>query len=264
VSLLFLAWFACSEAKPASHDLPANDRASVEPAAETSAPEAASPEPAVEANPAEPDSDAQVIARRVGELPAVDGRLEDPAWSHGVPVPLDRDWRGDPVQIETSARFVWNSEALCFAFEAGYDELVVDDAPIEIEHSHLYDFDAVEVFLDDTPDSIETYRELELGPAGHYLDLDVDRSARPRGDPAWSSGMRHATSIDETGKRFVVEACVPASAFETALSPGEWRLALYRVLGRGADRKYLARFPTLTERPSFHVPERFGVLRLAE
>jgi hypothetical protein len=204
-----------------------------------------------------------VIARRVAELPTVDGRLDDAAWSRATTSAIDRDWRGRPSSVETSARFVWNAEAICFAFDAAYDELASPETLPEVEFERLYAYDALEVFLDDSPRSNGTYREIELGPRGHFLDIAIDRSARPRGDAAWSSGMRHAASVDEQAKRFAIEACIPAAAFETPLRAGDWRLALYRVVGHGEGQQHLARFPTYTNRPNFHVPERFGWLRLS-
>ncbi len=207
-----------------------------------------------------------VTARRASAPPSIDGRLDEAAWRDALPVPIDRDWDGRAAGPETIARALWTPDALFLAFDCAYETLVVDDAaPIDTEDEHLYDFDVVEAFLDPTPRSPNTYREIEVGPRGHFLDLDVDRDRRPRGDASWSSGLERATTVDEARKRFVVELAIPASALGgPRLSPGEWRVGLYRIAGSGSHRTYLARYPTYTERPSFHVPERFGWLRLVE
>jgi hypothetical protein len=43
--------------------------------------------------------------------------------------------------------------------------------------------------------------------------------------------------------------------------PGErWRVNLFRCVGSGENRGYLAWQPTRTEQPNFHVPEAFGWL----
>ncbi len=207
-----------------------------------------------------------VHATRTEQAPAVDGVLDDAAWATARPVSIDHDWRGRaaPAGLDTDVRFVFADDALCMGFEAAYQTLVVDDAaPIETEHPALYRFDAVEAFIDPTPRTPETYIELELGPRGHFMDIDVDRNRQPRGDVAWSSGMRVATRVDAAVRRYVIEACVPASAFGVErLGAADWRIGLYRVAGEGRQRPHLARYPTYTERPSFHVPERFGWLRL--
>ena len=81
-----------------------------------------------------------------------------------------------------------------------------------------------------------------------------------------STGSVGAHTVDlvlRTPGRFTVEVSIPASAFDrTALRPADYKLAFYRMSGRAPHRTYQARFPTLTERPNFHVPERFGWIRL--
>jgi len=203
-------------------------------------------------------------APRAVAAPTVDGDLSDAAWSDAVVMPVRTDWRGRRAGPETLVRAAWTPEALFFAFDCGYDTLNVDaDSPPETEHAALYRFDAVEVFLDHTPRSRATYREYEFGPRGHFMDIDIDRGRRPRGDVDWSSGMEVATRVDEETKRFFVEVRIPAAAFDRpALRPAEYKLALYRMSGRSQARVYQARFPTFTERPNFHVPERFGWIRL--
>ena len=121
----------------------------------------------------------------------------------------------------------------------------------------------MEAFIDHTPRSRATYREYEFGPRGHYMDIDIDRRRRSRGDVEWSSGVQLATRVDEDGKRFTIEARIPAAAFDRpALRPANYKLALYRMSGRSPRRTHQARLPTFTEGPNFHVPERFGWIRL--
>ncbi len=207
---------------------------------------------------------AAMTAPRAAEAPTIDGNLDDAAWARAPVVPITTDWRGRPAGPETRVRAVWTPEALYFAFDCAYETLAIDeDAPTDVEHPALYRFDAVEVFLDDSPRTRATYREFEMGPAGHYMDIDVDRGRRPRGDVAWSSGMTVASRIDEEAHHYYVEASIPAAALgRPALRPAEYKLALYRVSGPSQTRVHQARFPTYTDRPNFHVPERFGWLRL--
>jgi hypothetical protein len=205
-----------------------------------------------------------IVAFGAAQAPRLDGLLDDPAWRAATPVPITTDWRGRPSTLETIARLTWAPDALFFSFDCAYDELAIDEgAPTTAEHAELYRFDAVEVFLDPDPTTPATYLELEVGPRGHFLDTDVDRDRRPRGDVAWSSGMRIGTSIDPTVHRYRVEVRLPVGALgQVLLVPGVLRVGLFRLAGRGDGRQYLARFPTMTDRPSFHVPERFGTLEL--
>ena len=205
-----------------------------------------------------------IIALHVADAPVLDGELDDATWRAAEPIAIATDWRGQPSALETTARVAWSEDAFFFSFDCAFDELVVDDAaPVDREHVELYRFDAVEVFLDPEPSTPATYVELEVGPRGHFLDVDVDRDRRPAGDVSWSSGMTVATRVDESARRYRVEARVPAAALGRGpLERADLRVGLFRLAGRGEARRYLARFPTLTKRPSFHVPERFGRLQL--
>jgi len=205
-----------------------------------------------------------MTARRGAEAPTIDGALDEAAWSQAEVMPIDTDWRGREAGPETLGRALWTPEALYFAFDCAYESLNVDaDAPLEMEHPNLYRFDAVEVFLDHSPRSRGTYREYEFGPRGHFMDIDIDRSRRPRGDVEWSSEMTVGTRVDEEARRFTIEVRIPAAAVgRETLGPSQLKLALYRIAGPSGDRTHLARFPTYTERPNFHVPARFGWLRL--
>ena len=221
--------------------------------------------PVVPEAPRAPSGD-HIVAARVETAPVIDGALGEEAWSTASSIAIDHDGRGEPFAgLETRARLLWTPEALFLAFEGTFDGAVdAPVAPITAEYDHLYGHDALEAFLDADPSTPETYRELELGPTGHFLDVAVDRARRPRGDVLWSSGMTLATLIDAASQRFTIEARVPASAFgDQQLTASSFRIGLYRIARVGGDRHFLARFPTNTERPNFHVPERFGWLDLA-
>ncbi len=207
-----------------------------------------------------------VSAVRASEAPTIDGQLNDPAWKTARPTSIETDWRGKKAGPRTEVKLVWTPEALFFAFDCAFETLNVDEeAPIDVEHRKLYRYDAVELFIDAQPRNHRTYRELEIGPLGHFMDIDVDRRRRKRGDVSWSSGMRVKTHIDRRAKRFVIEGAVPAKAFDAdRLKAGNWRLGLYRIAGKKPGRIYMARFPTRTAKPNFHVPKKFGWLRLLE
>jgi hypothetical protein len=73
----------------------------------------------------------------------------------------------------------------------------------------------------------------------------------------YSSGMLSAPRIEEG--RVVTAIRIPWAAFGKRPAAGDvWLGNLFRCVGRDPDRGYLAWSPTFTERPNFHVPERFG------
>ncbi|MFO0682422.1 MAG: carbohydrate-binding family 9-like protein [Sandaracinus sp.] len=197
----------------------------------------------------------------------LDGALDDDAWRDAPPIAITADYAGVPVASPTTAiRFAWDEGALYVAFEGSFDApLTAPATPPEIEAEHLYGYDVVELFVDADPSTPRTYRELELGPRGHFLDIAVDLDARPHGDVTWSSGLTHAERIEDDTHRFVVEVRLPAAALDLeALAPRAMHIGLFRITGHSpAPRLFLSRFPTGTPRPQFHVPERFGTLTLA-
>jgi hypothetical protein len=72
-----------------------------------------------------------------------------------------------------------------------------------------------------------------------------------------------ASRVDPATHRFTIEARIPSSALgDVPLAPSTLRVGLFRIGRADGERCFLARFPTLTPRPNFHVPERFGTLEL--
>ena len=55
---------------------------------------------------------------------------------------------------------------------------------------------------------------------------------------------------------------IPFSAFEIAPQVGdEWEANLFRISRLNGVRQFLAYSPTLTEKPNYHVPEKFVKLK---
>ena len=110
----------------------------------------------------------------------------------------------------------------------------------------LWDFEVVEVFF--LADG-ERYTEVELGPHGHHLVLQLEGVRRP---------VRSGLPLDFTATvaegRWRGVAWVPASHL-----PAGWdRLNAYAIQGLGANRCYLAWRAPGGDRPDFHRLEAFG------
>ena len=100
---------------------------------------------------------------------------------------------------------------------------------------------------------------MELGPFGHFLDLEIDRAAKSS-STEWSSRPTIGTSRDPSAHTAIVEVRLASPDLVVALVAGaRLPLALYRMEGR-APRQYLAWRPPRTAKPNFHVPEGFGTL----
>jgi uncharacterized protein (DUF362 family) len=129
------------------------------------------------------------------------------------------------------------------------------------ERTKLYEEDCVELFLTPDPKNRERYYEIELGPFGHFFDLEVDR-AKKSSNTAWSSGLEVRTTQDASRRTALIEARFSSPDIVRALSRGaRLPFALYRMEGR-SPRQYLAFSPPRTKKPNFHVPEAFATLVL--
>jgi hypothetical protein len=155
---------------------------------------------------------------------------------------------------------MYSERALFALYELSQAGLVVDHSfPTDKERPRLYQEDCVELFLAPDPARPSRYYEIELGPAGHFLDLEVDRERKVE-NVAWSSGVVVATSSDAAARTAVIEARFTAPEIVAALKPGaRLPLALFRMDGK-APRRYLAWRPPRSKKPNFHVPEAFGTL----
>ena len=214
--------------------------------------------------PAPKPSGAKVAsAAAVGADPIkLDGTLDEVAWSRAKVVEFSTDWKGGATGVTTKVRFLWSPDALFAGFELESLGFNTDTTkPTDRDRPRLYQEDCVELFL--APDSKQRsrYFEIEVGPFGHFLDLSIDRGLKKE-DVGWSSGLTVGTRRDVAASRGTIEVRLSAPEIKAALkSGGELGLALYRMEGK-ADRRYLAWSPTLTDKPNFHVPERFGTLSL--
>jgi uncharacterized protein (DUF362 family) len=228
----------------------------VPPAAPSTRAGPAAAAPAPSAAPSGAKREAHAVALGETRL-TIDGRAED-AWQKAPAISFDTDYADKPSGISTQVRFAWSKEALHALFELEGAGLATDRTrPVGVEREALYQEDCVEIFLGPDPATPKRYYEIELGPFGHFFDLEVNA-----GKPtiAWSSGARIATTQDAAKRRAVIEVSLAAADVTRLLVPGSrWPLGIYRIEGKG-ERKYLAWSPPRTSKPNFHVPEAFGVL----
>jgi hypothetical protein len=140
----------------------------------------------------------------------------------------------------------------------GRHALVVDidapfhggDAPnVPVGHTPgLWNHEVVELFL---LGSDERYLEIEFGPHGHHLVLELRGPRRV---------VQEHTALDYTaqmaGERFVGHAEVPLHWLPAGLD----RINAYAIHGTAASRQYLAWRGAPGVRPDFHRLDTFGKL----
>jgi hypothetical protein len=202
-----------------------------------------------------------IEARRTRADVAAD-ELDHEAWKSASPVHLTRYWSGEeaPVARHTEARIVWSRFALSVRFTCRQDEpLVVNPTPqTEAKTLGLWERDVCEIFIAPDRSAPERYFEFEAAPTGEWLDLAIHQRADAR-ETLWEfhSGMTAAARIDAS--QITIAMRIPWAAMGRLPDEGErWRANLFRCVGTGDERGYLAWRPTRTPRPNFHVPQAFG------
>jgi len=196
------------------------------------------------------------------ETITLDGKGDDAAWARATAVSWQSDYAGVASGITTRARFLWSKGGLYALLELAGAGLHVDTArPTDVERKGLYNEDCAEIFFTPDPAHPKHYFEVELGPFGHFFDIEIDRESGKQ-NTAWSSGARIATTRNAAARTAVIEALLTAPEIRAALAAGaRLPLGLYRMEGVG-ERRYLAWSPPRTAKPNFHLPEAFGALVL--
>jgi hypothetical protein len=187
-------------------------------------------------------------------------------WKRAAPVEFSADWQGKNADAgrATEVRLLWTPSMLYLKFVARYKMITIfPDAPTNGRRDQLWDRDVAEVFLQPEPAAARRYKEFEVSPNGFWIDLDIDLDAK--GDlKDLRSGLRRRVKIDERAKTWTAEVAIPMKSlvahFDAAAT---WRANFYRIEGDTEPRFYSAWRPTNTEKPNFHVPERFGYLKFA-
>ena len=200
------------------------------------------------------------------DLSAAD--LDHADWGRVKAIPLTRYWSGNPAPADrhAEARILWSDESLCVRFVCRQTEpLIVSSNPqTETKSMGLWDRDVCEVFLAPNPEQPNRYFEFEAAPTGEWVDLAVQVKPGQR-ETEWDfdSGMTTTARIGEN--QVIIAMRIPWGDRIHKPQRGErWRVNLFRCVGSGENRGYLAWQPTHTEQPNFHVPEAFGWLVFGE
>ena len=195
------------------------------------------------------------------------GQFDDPAWKRAKALRINRYWSGEvaPVGREAEAKLLWSDEALLVRYVCNQTEqLVVSPAPqIEKKTIGLWDRDVCEIFLAPDPSVPQRYFEFEAAPTGEWIDLAIHTMPDKREtDWEFHCGMTAAARVEKS--RVIIAMRLPWDHWIHKPQKNErWRANLFRCVGSGASRGYLAWQPTRTPEPAFHVPAAFGWLRFA-
>ena len=186
-------------------------------------------------------------------------------WSAARPVFMERDSFGKPVPgFRTEVRSRWTKDSLYFLFICPYDQLHLKAEPnTRQETNELWNWDVAEAFVGSNFSDIKRYKEFELSPQGEWVDLDINLHDPHHEDGwKWNSGFQVAARIDSQKRIWYGAMRIPLTAIDTRpASPGNTlRLNLFRSQGPPEHLHEITWQPPMSK--SFHVPEKFGLLKL--
>ena len=188
--------------------------------------------------------------------------LDDPNWKQAKEVVVKAYWSGNeaPAGRQFKARLLWSATALYVRFEANQTEpLIVSDKPdLKSKTKELWDRDVCEIFVAPDKAKRNRYFEFEIAPTGEWIDLGIEvLPAKRETDWDYQSGMQAAARVEKT--QVVMAIKIDWKAFGKTPKAGDiWLGNLFRCVGSGPTRGYLAWRPTKTQEPAFHVPKAFG------
>ncbi|HXG83964.1 MAG TPA: carbohydrate-binding family 9-like protein [Pyrinomonadaceae bacterium] len=188
--------------------------------------------------------------------------FENQSWRKANEIEINKYWSGEiaPNGRHFKARLLWSDAAFYVRFRANQAEpLIVSDAPnLKSKTKGLWDRDVCEIFVAPDSDEPQKYFEFEIAPNGEWIDLKIHQTRNGRESAFdYDSGMKSAARIEEYKVSIAVK--IEWKAFGKTPKTGDvWRGNLFRCVGFGETRGYLAWQPTKTDKPNFHVPEAFG------
>jgi len=197
----------------------------------------------------------------------LDTTPESPFWRAAQAVHMEADPYGHPLlRYRTEVRARWTTQNLYFLFICPYDELNLKPNPKHSTETYkLWDWDVAEVFIGSDFKDIDHYKEFEVSPQGEWVDLDVDLHKPHHEDGwKWDSGFNVSARIDRVARIWYGAMKIPYSAIDTrpATADNTLRINLFRSQGPGGQRHQITWQPPMSD--SFHVPERFGLLKLVK
>ena len=197
----------------------------------------------------------------------LDTDLNSSFWRGAVATYMDSDPHGkqDP-KYRTEIRARWTQQNLYFLFVCPYEELYLKPNPDTSEETNeLWNWDVAEVFIGSDFQHIRRYKEFEMSPRGEWIDLDIDLD-KPHDENGWkwNSGFEVSARIDATAHVWYGAMKIPFRAVDNhpAAEGTTLRINFFRSQGPASARHQIAWQAPMSN--SFHVPERFGMMKLVK
>jgi hypothetical protein len=190
-----------------------------------------------------------------------------PFWRASSPVYIENDALGKVVpRYRTEVRTRWTKNNIYFLFVCPYQQLYLKPSPTpQQETNQLWNWDVAEVFIGSDFKDIRRYKEFEVSPQAEWIDLDIDLH-KPHHEEGWTwnSGFEVKARIDPAAHIWYATMRIPFAAIDTRPpAPGNMmRINLFRSEGPPSHQQAVTWQAPMKN--TFHVPERFGLIRLVE
>jgi hypothetical protein len=190
-----------------------------------------------------------------------------PFWRASSPVYIENDTLGKVMpRYRTEVRTRWTKNNIYFLFVCPYQQLYLKPSPTpQQETNQLWNWDVAEVFIGSDFKDIRRYKEFEVSPQAEWIDLDIDLH-KPHHEEGWTwnSGFEVKARIDPAAHIWYATMRIPFAAIDTRPpAPGNMmRINLFRSEGPPSHQQAVTWQAPM--KSTFHVPERFGSIRLVE
>lgn len=200
--------------------------------------------------PAEVSPLPEVEAPRISSAPVIDGKLDDPMWSHALRFSLLYNNLGKFPQQPTDVYLAYDERNLYIGYQSYEPDMDEMKATVTERDGSVFSDDSLEVFLFPGAESGDYYH-FALNTAGTKYDSQVHDAGF---NPEWQA------AVSKEREYWKTEIAIPFSALkQSAPAAGTvWRanFCRNRVLNMWADQaQNMCWSPTYG---SFHTPVRFG------
>jgi hypothetical protein len=188
-------------------------------------------------------------------------------WEGSEPIYIVNDNWGKPVPgYKTEVFSRWTKDNLYLLYVCPYEKLHLKPNPsTTTETNKLWNWDVAEIFIGSDFQNIRRYKEFEISPQGEWVDLDINLDAPHHEDGwKWNSGIQVKARIDHEKKIWYGAMRIPLQSIDPQPADAGmmFRVNLFRMQGPPGDQKSLTWQPTM--KATFHVPEHFGRMVLAD
>jgi len=209
-----------------------------------------------------------MVAARAATPPALDGKLDDPAWAKAKPE-IVPPMLAAQANAYTVVRVVYDDDKIYVAFDC--EEPLIDKLVARSlgRDGSIWTLDCGEILLA-ADRSRRRYHHWIIAPAKNALyDDRTGYKTLDDQDASWNGSCEYGYLIDRASKRWFLEGAIPFSTFGVkAPKPGEWWLGNFGR-ERQASKKRVHGAPDLflwsqEESLGFVDPAAFGRIRFGE